>query len=161
MTGVEIAAAIQAGKAAFDTIRGMAEVVGKSESATEAVQIATAMAELGARVTEMQAAILELSRENDELRRQLQAAGGDALEDFKKRYRYEENVCWKYDGSGNRVDGPYCPNCVDEGQERRLNPGATKGTYTCVVHKSRFMTAEYRTNQPPTTRPRGSNSWMA
>jgi hypothetical protein len=50
----------------------------------------------------------------------------DAVTDpdrFKSRYRYEETVCWKYDGAGVR-DGPFCPNCVDDGKERRLKPGA-------------------------------------
>ena len=72
------------------------------------------------------------------------------LEAFKKRYHYEETVSWKYDESGKR-DGPFCPNCVDEGKERRLNPGATKGTYSCTHHKSRFRTAEYDTtpSSPP------------
>jgi hypothetical protein len=65
-----------------------------------------------------------------------------ALEKFKKRYKYEETVCWKYDDDGNR-DGPFCPNCADDGDERRLNPGATRGTYSCVVHKSSFWTAEF------------------
>jgi hypothetical protein len=64
------------------------------------------------------------------------------LERFKKRYRYEETVCWKYDANGKR-DGPFCPDCVAEGNERRLNPGATKGTYTCVAHDSSYRTAEY------------------
>jgi hypothetical protein len=64
MTPIEISAAIQAGKAAFDTIRGIAEAVSKSESAAEAVQVTAAIAELGSRIYEMQTVIYELSREN-------------------------------------------------------------------------------------------------
>jgi hypothetical protein len=72
-----------------------------------------------------------------------------ALDAFKARYRYEETVCWKYDGAGKRVDGPYCPNCVDEEKERRLNPLPTKGMYRCVIHKGVvFTTAEYRPDPP-------------
>jgi hypothetical protein len=70
------------------------------------------------------------------------------LEQFKKRYRYEETVSWKDDDAGKRIDGPFCPNCVDEGKERRLNPGATKGTYSCVIHKADFTTDEYRSSPP-------------
>ncbi len=65
------------------------------------------------------------------------------LERFKARYRYEESVCWKYEDVGKR-EGPFCPNCVDEGMERRLNPGATRGTYSCVKHRAQFWTAEMR-----------------
>jgi hypothetical protein len=73
-----------------------------------------------------------------------------ALDAFKARYRYEETVCWKYDETGKR-DGPYCPSCVDEGKERRLNPIPTRGMYRCVVHKGTFTTAEYRADTPGRT----------
>jgi len=161
LTPIEISAAIQAGKAAFDTIRGLAETVNKSENAADALQTTTAIADLGARVTEMQSAIYQLSHDNDELRRHLAAATD--LDNFKKRYRYEESVCWKYDGD-RRIDGPFCPNCVDEGKEYRLNPGATMGTYSCVVHKVGFETAEHqrrRADYYPVPRRGGPNSWMA
>ena len=40
------------------------------------------------------------------------------LERFKKGYRYEQTVHWKYDANGNR-DRSFCPNCIDDGEERR------------------------------------------
>jgi hypothetical protein len=43
MTPTEIGAAIQAGKAAYDTIRGIADAVSKSQNAAEAIQITAAI----------------------------------------------------------------------------------------------------------------------
>lgn len=73
---------------------------------------------------------MELARENEDLRRRLNA--GADLEAFKLRYRYEENVSWKYDDTGRRIDGPYCPNCVDEGKGTAAQPWGDEGhLYVC------------------------------
>lgn len=60
--------------------------------------------------------------------------GPASLDGFKRKYRFENNVYWKYDDKGNR-SGPFCPHCVDDGEERQLIPGLTKGYYTCSVHE--------------------------
>jgi hypothetical protein len=55
---------------------------------------------------------------------------------------YEESVYWRTK-NGQR-EGPYCPTCYDDKRKAvHLNPGATKGTYTCGVCQNSFTTNEY------------------
>jgi hypothetical protein len=120
-------------------------------NADEALEITNSLAELSSVLTSLHLAAVELSNENFELKQRLRA--GNDLQAFKAQYRLLETVCWKVNESGDR-DGPYCPNCVDEGKERRLNAGAPKGVYSCVHHKSSFKTAEYDSKpiKPPRLR---------
>jgi len=50
---------------------------------------------------------------------------------------YEEAVCWKR--KNGKREGPYCPVCYEnEHKTIHLNPGATKGTYSCGVCQNSF-----------------------
>ena len=124
----EIGAVLGAAKTGYELLKTIGQAVTKAQYTSEAVEIMKAITDLGAMLTEMNAAVAALYVENQELKRQLQAPAD--LEEFKKRYPYEETVCWKHDDAGKRIDGPFCPNCVDEGSERRLNPG----TLTHLLH---------------------------
>jgi len=55
--------------------------------------------------------VAALILENHDLRRQLQTLRD--LKAARKQLRYEQRVYWKYDDAGNRVDGPFCPTCLD------------------------------------------------
>jgi hypothetical protein len=101
---------------------------------------------------QLQEVVIQLRDENAQLRKEAEAAAN--LDTFKARYRYEETVSWKYDESGQRIDGPFCPNCVDEGMKRRLNPGMNPGSYQYPHHKTGFHTNEFdrRRKSPATVR---------
>jgi hypothetical protein len=159
MTPMDIGGAIQAVKALLDLSKGLAAVVKRIGDNAIKAELNEKIIEVQQRAMQLQEAIVELREENARLRKEAEAAAN--LEAFKARYRYEESVRWKYDDAGKRIDGPFCPNCVDEGKERRLNPGATKGTYSCVVHRASFTTAEYD-DRPhgQKRRPSGPHSWM-
>jgi hypothetical protein len=69
----------------------------------------------------------------------------------EEEFVFEESVRWKVK-DGER-EGPYCPVCYDDKQkEIHLNPGATKGTYSCGVCRNGFTTNEYNT-RPVRRRP--------
>ena len=90
----------------------------------------------GSAACSLQMAVAELQRENDDLRRQLQALRD--LKAARKQLRYEQCVYWMYDETGNRADGPFCPKCLDEDHLRPLMPGALNGLYRCVHHQTLF-----------------------
>lgn len=138
---MDIGGAIQAVKAVIDLSKGLATVVERVRDNAIRAELNGKIIEVQQRVMELQEAIVKLREENAHLRKEAEAAAN--LEAFKARYRYEESVCWKYDDAGKR-DGPFCPSCVDEGRERRFNPGATRGTYSCVEQRAQFWTAEMR-----------------
>ena len=146
MTPMDISNAIQAGRALLDLSKGLASIAKRVSDNTLRSELNEKIIEVQQRVLELQEVIIQLREDNAHLRREAEAAAN--LEAFKARYRYEESVCWKCDNAGKRIDGPFCPNCIDEGKERRLNPQATKGTYTCVAHKVSFATAEYDDRYP-------------
>jgi hypothetical protein len=80
--------------------------------------------------------VAALLLENHDLKRQLQTLRD--LKAARKQLRYEQRVYWKYDDAGNRVDGPFCPTCLDEDHVRPLTPGAINGLYRCVRHEALF-----------------------
>jgi hypothetical protein len=131
----QVGAAIQSAFGLISRIAGKAE---SSQNAAEATEISAALAELGSIIRSLQKTIAELHVENYDLKRQLQ--GLVDLKATRKQFRYEQSVYWKYDEAGNRVDGPFCPNCLDEDHVLRLEPGAASGLYRCVRHQALFTT---------------------
>jgi hypothetical protein len=105
----QVAAAIQSAFGLISSIAGKAE---RSQNAAEPTEISAALAKLGSIIRSLQKTIAELHVENHDLKRQLQGLVG--LKAERKQFRYEQGVYWKYDDAGNRVDGPFCPNCLDE-----------------------------------------------
>jgi len=129
---------MQSGAAALDLIRGITVSLENSPNAAEAAHVSASLSDLGSIVRRLQTSLEELQLENRDLKRQLQAAVD--LKAARKHLRYETNVYWDYDDVGVRVDGPFCPNCFDEGYVRRLKPGGASGTYRCAHHKALFHT---------------------
>jgi len=138
MTPEQISDVIRSGDIAFDLIRSIADTVKTSQNADEATQILDSLAELGSTIRSLQMTMAELHVETHDLKRQLQAVMDSKA--ARKQFRYEQSVYWKYDEGGNRVDGPFCPNCLDEDHVRRLMPGAASGLYRCVHHNALFAT---------------------
>jgi hypothetical protein len=126
-------------QSAFDLIRRIAGTVKTSQNAAEATQISDSLAELNSIIRSLQKTMTELHVENHRLKRQLQAVVD--LKMARKQFRYERSVYWKYDEAGKRVDGPFCPRCLEEDQIRRLTPGAANGLYQCLHHKALFTIA--------------------
>ena len=61
-----------------------------------------------------------------------------------ERMIFEESVCWKRQNGGR--EGPYCPHCYEDSDKKKeihLNPGATKGTFSCGRCHNSYRTSEY------------------
>ncbi len=96
--------------------------------------------QLQSQLLELQSELLSFQQENADLRAKVSQAEKALQPDGKPVY--DENVYW-LERDGQR-DGPYCPTCYDADRRFiRLNPGATKGTYSCCFHKASFRTGEY------------------
>lgn len=147
MTPMEIGGAIQSAKTLLDLTKGIASVVKRINDSAIKAELNEKIIDVQQQVMGLQAVIIQLRDENALLRGEISAAVN--LEAFKARYRYEESVCWKYDEVGQRIDGPFCPNCIDEHIERRLNPLVVRGTFTCTHHEHDFRTNEYRPEGGP------------
>lgn len=132
----EMSPVIQSRDVAFGLNRRIAKTFKASQSGTETRRTSGVLERLGFIVCDLQMTVAELQRENQELKRQLQALTD--LKAARKQLRYEQCVYWKYDETGNRVDGPFCPKCLDEGHVRPLMRGALSGLYRCVYHEALF-----------------------
>ena len=140
MTGLEIGAAIQAANAALTAIKTLAGTVTQAQDKAEAVTVLSALAELGTTIGTLQIALAELRTENEDLKRELQAACDVA--DLGSRLQHAETVYWKLDGAGKRVGGPFCPYCWD--RERKLvHLNGIEGKYQCDIHKATFYTSDW------------------
>ncbi len=65
------------------------------------------------------------------------------FEHLQMLYSSSENVYWGLDPDGNKL-GPFCTYCRNiDGRWVPLNPGATRGTYSCPFHLESFRTHEY------------------
>lgn len=129
-------------QSALDLNRRIAGTVKTSQNAAKATQISESLAELDTIIDRLQKTMTELRVENHDLKQHLQAVVD--LKTARKQFRYERSVYWKYDEAGNRVDGPFCPNCLEEDHIRKLTPGAADGLYQCVHHKVLFTIAPGR-----------------
>ena len=125
-----------AAQSALGLIHRIAGTVRTSQNAAEATHILDSLAELDSIIRSLQKTMAELQVENHDLMLQLQAVVD--LKTIRKHFRYERSVYWRYDESGNRVDGPFCPTCLEEDHIRRLTPGAANGLYQCAHHKALF-----------------------
>jgi hypothetical protein len=141
MTPVEIGGGVSAIKAVLDVANSIASTAKSISDAAVKAEVNDRVIEIRYHLMGLQAVIIQLQKENHGLKQQLKVVAD--IESVKKQYRYEETVSWKCDEAGNRTDGPFCPNCIDEGVVRRLNPEPTKGLFSCVHHKTAFRTAEY------------------
>lgn len=117
--------------------RKIAELAEHEKSA----ELRNQIIELQSRLLELQSGLLNLQQENADLQAQ-KSQLEEALQPEGKVV-FAESVYWiERDG---RRDGPYCPNCYDvDCRFVRLNPGATKGTYSCTFHNASFRTGEYK-----------------
>ena len=133
-----------AGQHALELIRSIVMAVETTPNVPQAMQISAALTELDSVIRRFRAAMAALLAENHDLKRQLKESAD--WNKTRRQFRYELSVYWRYDNSGNRVDGPYCPNCLDEGRVQRLEPGAVEGAFRCSPHKALFFT---RPTGPP------------
>ncbi len=124
------------GAVVIDLVRGSANPVKNARSESETKGLADLVDRLRSKICSLQMTVAELQSENHDLKRQLMTVRD--LRTARKQLRYEQSVYWKYDESGNRVGGPFCPNCLDEDHIRPLMPGAANGLYRCEHHKALF-----------------------
>ena len=127
-----------AGSHAVELIRNIIITVETTPNVSQAMQISAALAELDSIIRGLQSTLDALLAENEGLKRQLKESADWTK--TRRQLRYELSVYWRYDDSGNLVDGPYCPNCLDEGRVQRLEPGAVEGVFRCSPHKALFFT---------------------
>ena len=82
-----------------------------------------------------------LRKENEALKEQLRELKGFQRLRSEMVYSNSEGVYWQRGSS----EGPFCPYCLDADHRAiRLNPGATRGTFTCPFHQEvSFATKEY------------------
>ena len=138
MTPNPVRDSAQAGLHALELIRGLVNAVETTPNDLQATQISAKLAELGLIIRDLQSMMDALLAENEELKGQLKESGDWTK--TRRQFRYALSVSWRYDDSGNLVDGPYCPNCLDEGRVQRLEPGAVGGAFRCSPHKALFFT---------------------
>ena len=127
-----------AGQPALELIRSIVMAVETTPDVPQAMQISAALAELDSIIRGLQSTLDALLAENEGLKRQLKESADWTK--TRRQLRYELSVYWRYDDSGNLVDGPYCPNCLDEGRVQRLEPGAVEGVFRCSPHQALFFT---------------------
>jgi hypothetical protein len=100
------------------------------------------VADLQVRILAIQTQLIELTNENQDLRKR--ASDLEQAVEIGKGLKYEESVYWLPKDAGR--EGPFCPNCWDSQHKLiRLTQGATKGTCFCGVCKAGgFRTSEFK-----------------
>jgi hypothetical protein len=136
-----------AGQHALELIRSIITTVETTPNFPQAMQISAALTELDSMIRGLQSTRDALGAENHDLKRQLKESAD--WNKTRRQFRYKLSVYWRYDNSGNRVDGPYCPNCLDEGRVQRLEPGAVEGVFRCSLHKALFFTRPSEPSRKP------------
>jgi hypothetical protein len=144
-------------KSAWELASGLGSALGKL-SALEAKQ---AILDLQNLLGKIQGEAFELQQQNNDLRNRIRELEEQAK--IRGEVIHEESVCWRRVGDGR--DGPYCPVCFDKDAKLiHLNPGATKGVFSCGVCQNRFSTAEYTPDpgfRVSGRHNRGPRGWMA
>jgi len=96
--------------AALGGLKSIAEIVKTASDTKLALKINSEIADVQARLIEVQQQALELQGSNNTLRREIERS---------RAYRQHDSVIWKLKGDYTE-DGPFCPVCISEGVEMRL-----------------------------------------
>lgn len=111
--------------------------------------------ELQGLVQQLQRELIEVVEENRKLRDEALSRPALGETEADQKLVYKESVYWT-DRNGSR-EGPFCPTCWDDKKKlMHLNPGATRGTWSCNLCQSGFTTSEYDSRPISLRRYRGA-----
>ena len=114
--------ALQSVKAAADVVKALRS----ADVSFEKAELKLKVAELAELLAEARMSILDAQEENQVLRKQLEEAAR------KRRLQFEKVAYWEV-LEGKKVDGPFCPKCLDaDAKEIRMTDRGNG--YTCCVH---------------------------
>jgi hypothetical protein len=96
--------------AALSGLKSIAEIAKTATDTKLALKINSEIADVQARLIEVQQQALALQESNNALRKEIEKS---------RAYRHHDSVIWKLKEDG-KEDGPFCPVCMGEGIEMRL-----------------------------------------
>ena len=136
-----IQGALGAVKTGFDLIKGVIELLKKDK--VDRAAVSSQLAQLQELLLDARSAASEAQDYIDQL--EADVASRNRTNELEKLMVYDQSVYWKRSGNGDGVEpDPYCTVCWEK--ERRLShlqPGATKGTYSCQIDDTSYQTDEY------------------
>jgi hypothetical protein len=138
---VPIEGALGAVKTGFDLVKGVRDLL-KREKVNPS-EVSGQLLEIQNFLLEARGALVEASEYIAKLENDL--AAKMQIDELDKLMLYDQTVYWKRTGNGDGVEpDPYCAVCWEKDQRlAHLRPGATKGTYICLIDRTSYQTNAY------------------